>query len=140
MIEEHCFGILALKKEGREWKVLILLHASGDYWGFPKGHAEALESGIEAAIRELKEETALDVTEILSEEPLIERYAFIRNQKKIHKSVFFYPALVQGDIRLQQHEIKGAEWVLIDDAASKLTFDEARKIIPELKIRLARCL
>lgn len=132
MAHERCFGILGLKKDP-EWKILILLHRSGDYWGFPKGHGEPHENGIDAAKRELKEETALIVSEILSEDPLIERYSFERDGQKIDKTVYFYPALIHGTIQLQHKEIQRAEWVTLDQAAEKLSFEEARKLIPRLK-------
>ena len=41
-------------------KVLLIQQTKG-HWGFPKGHVEAFETESETAIREVKEETNLDV-------------------------------------------------------------------------------
>ena len=41
-------------------KILLVKQTTGD-WGFPKGHIEANETEEETAIREVKEETGLDV-------------------------------------------------------------------------------
>ena len=45
-------------------KVLVIQQVKG-HWGFPKGHVENGETEIETALREIKEETNLDV-EIIS--------------------------------------------------------------------------
>ncbi len=44
----------------RREKLHILLVFNGKNWGIPKGGIEPFESEIEAAIRELKEETTID--------------------------------------------------------------------------------
>ena len=41
-------------------KVLLIKQIQGN-WGFPKGHMEVGETEVETAIREVKEETNLDV-------------------------------------------------------------------------------
>jgi putative (di)nucleoside polyphosphate hydrolase len=48
---------------------ILLGHVSDrDYWDIPKGRQEADESSLEAARRELKEETGLDLNEAFFEE------------------------------------------------------------------------
>ncbi|MGB9497080.1 MAG: NUDIX domain-containing protein [Dissulfuribacterales bacterium] len=51
-------GIILVRKNGVQWKYL-LLRAFG-YWDFPKGIVEPGESPLEAARREVEEETALN--------------------------------------------------------------------------------
>ena len=51
-------GIILVRKNGVRWKYL-LLRAFG-YWDFPKGIVEPGESPLEAARREVEEETALN--------------------------------------------------------------------------------
>ena len=53
--EKSC-GCIIIEKD----KVLLIQQTKG-HWGFPKGHMEAGETEIETAIREVKEETNLDV-------------------------------------------------------------------------------
>ncbi len=43
-----------------EDKVLIVKHNAG-HWDFPKGHMEAGETETQTAIREVKEETNIDI-------------------------------------------------------------------------------
>ena len=53
--EKSC-GCIIINKN----KVLLIKQTKG-HWGFPKGHVEKDETEIETAIREVKEETGLDV-------------------------------------------------------------------------------
>ncbi len=50
-------GVVVVRKEGDEWRFL-LLRAYG-YWDFPKGIVEGLEDPIDAAKREVEEETTI---------------------------------------------------------------------------------
>ena len=53
--EKSCGAIII--KEG---KVLLLQEVEG-HWSFPKGHVENNETEIETVVREVKEETNLDI-------------------------------------------------------------------------------
>ena len=46
-------------KNGNPHYLLLRYHLKGDYWGFPRGNHEKGESSIEAAKREITEETGL---------------------------------------------------------------------------------
>jgi len=41
-------------------RYILVLHASGNHWDHPKGHAEAGETPDETALREIREETQVD--------------------------------------------------------------------------------
>ena len=60
-----------------EDKVLIVKHNAG-HWDFPKGHMEAGETETQTAIREVKEETNIDVT-LDSDEPFIKVKHYLRD-------------------------------------------------------------
>lgn len=126
------FGIVPFSKEMGTWKVLLILHREGNHWGFPKGRkTNAQETSLQAAKRELHEETGLEVTEILRETPLTEQYQFRRKKDMVIKMVHYFPAFVEGDLKIQQEEIREAKWVTIPEAMQQLTFREARHILQE---------
>ena len=50
-------GVVVARREGGLWQYLLL--RAYDYWDFPKGVAEAGEDPLEAACREVEEETGL---------------------------------------------------------------------------------
>lgn len=131
MIKVESFGIVPFLNEKGTWKVLLILHQKGNHWGFPKGKANPGETPLEAASRELNEETGLIVTRILRDHPLTEQYQFRRKKQLIVKTVQYFSALVQGDLKLQEEEIREAKWVTIPEALQQLTFREARHILQE---------
>jgi len=53
----HAGGFFLLLKDSENWRFLLLRHA--DRWDLPKGHCEPGESFLDAAIRELEEETSI---------------------------------------------------------------------------------
>ena len=58
--EKSCGAVVYCQKDS-SIKYLLVCEHSG-FWVFPKGHMEAEESEHETALREIKEETGLDVT------------------------------------------------------------------------------
>jgi bis(5'-nucleosidyl)-tetraphosphatase len=131
------FGIIPIKRENDEWKVLLILHREGNHWGFPKGKANPGEAPIETASRELKEETNLQVTEILRMHSYNEHYQFRRKKEQIYKTAHYFPALVEGNLKLQEEEIRDARWFHFADALIQLSFKQARHILRET-MRLLR--
>lgn len=131
-VEEASFGIIPLIQEKGEWKVLLILHQKGHHWAFPKGHGVKGESALETAKRELEEETGLRVHRLLQETPLTERYQFHRKGEMVYKTVSYFPAVVEGEIVLQEEEIKEYKWVPLKEAVRHLTFREARQMCEDL--------
>lgn len=127
--KEQSYGIVPLQQVKGEWHVLLIQHGSSKYWGFPKGHAEEGESPQEAAIRELKEETNLDVVKFLSESVLEEHYHFVWHGKHVAKTVYFFVAQVIGDLALQAEEVSDSRWMPLASAESFITFDTDKSIL-----------
>lgn len=50
-------GVIVVRREGDTWRYLLL--RAYNYWDFPKGVVEAGEDPLEAACREVEEETGL---------------------------------------------------------------------------------
>jgi bis(5'-nucleosidyl)-tetraphosphatase len=125
---DESFGIVPVKQEEGEWKFLLILHKGGHHWGFPKGHGNPGESSQEAARRELKEETGLDIVRFLQESPFVEKYQFSKRGELVEKQVSYFPAIVSGNLQLQVEEIRDAKWLPFQEALAQLSFEEARQI------------
>ena len=67
--------------------ILLVKHKNGHYWGFPKGKAESGEVPHETAKRELREETGLEIKEMISGRLFHETYSFEKGDQKFHKEV-----------------------------------------------------
>ena len=133
---EESYGILPFRHEEGTWRVLLILHRHGNHWGFPKGKADAEEHPKESAMRELKEETGLNVASFLSQNPLEERYEFARRGARVSKIVHYFPAKVEGSLSLQTDEVRAAKWATLVEALEQLTFDETKKLCKEAFNRL----
>jgi len=131
--QEHSFGIIPLEEIKDEWQVFLVQHRDGQHWSFPKGHRNENESGKDAAIRELLEETGLDIQQFLCEEPLEEKYQCEKNGEKIDKTVFYYPAIVRGVAVLQHDEIMMGQWFSLEEAKKEITFEESRNILNQVQ-------
>ncbi len=127
--KESSFGIIPLQKTAKgSVQVLLIFHKGGKHWSFPKGRKDPGETDLETALRELKEETGLDVEKLLSDTPYMESYTFYKFQEKVLKTVSYYPAFVTGELKLQPEEILDARWLPIGEAINHLTFKEAKAI------------
>lgn len=139
MQKDESFGVIPLSKKKGYWEVFLIQHHRSGYWGFPKGHAEKGETPQEAALRELKEETNLELVALLQEDPLKEQYTFVLNRRKVFKQVLYFIAEVQGKVILQQGEIHDGIWLPFPEAIARVTHQEGKtlltlveKILPEI--------
>lgn len=57
MIEDISYGIIPFWRDQQDMIRFLLIYQKEGFWGFPKGHKEGNESDIDAAKRELQEET-----------------------------------------------------------------------------------
>ena len=136
--KEESFGIIPLRNGAAGWEVFLIQHARSRYWGFPKGHGEEGESPEEAAIRELKEETNLDVVRYLQKSPLEEQYYFRMEGRQVFKKVFYFVAEVSGDVILQKDEVQNGIWVPFSEAPDKVTHVEGKTILAQVEKILAK--
>ena len=97
-------------------------------WTLPKGTPNAGETREQTALREVAEETGLDVriTDLLDS---IE-YWFVQRGTRIHKTVhYFLMEPIGGDLANHDHEFDDVRWVRFDEAPTFLTFDTERALV-----------
>jgi 8-oxo-dGTP pyrophosphatase MutT (NUDIX family) len=104
-------------------------------WTLPKGTHEPGETFEETALREVSEETGLDVR-ITGALPSIE-YTFTQDGTRVHKTVhYFLMEPVGGDLSRHDHEFERVRWVSFDDAPGLLTFPTERALVSTAADRL----
>ena len=106
-------------------EVLIVKHNAG-HWDFPKGHMEYQEDEFQTAIREVKEETNLDV-ELFKEY----RYEIHYSPKEnVYKTVVFFLAKNKSNTLVKQDcEIQNIGWFEYKEALNILTYDIAKELL-----------
>lgn len=121
MKKEKSCGCIIVEND----KVLLVQESRG-HWGLPKGHIEGNETEEETAIREVKEETNLDV-----EVDTSIRYELNYTiEPDISKTVCFFPAkIIKGEIKRQESEINEIKWVPIEKAVSVISYDNAKEML-----------
>ncbi len=94
----------------------------------PKGHVDAGETAIEAAEREVREETGVVGRPVreLGES----RYWYRRDGQTIPKSVRFYLfTYVEGDTADHDDEVEEVRWIGLRDAERELTYEAERDMV-----------
>lgn len=125
MRKEKSCGAVIYKYIDNELFILLLKHNLG-HWSFAKGHVEDSETEQETAIREIKEETNLDVT-INSDFRYVITYS---SYEGVIKDVVYFLATTNSDnIKAQQSEISEIKWFKYEDAISMITYEDDRKVL-----------
>lgn len=92
------------KKQGK----ILLVQSRGQYWGPPKGSLNENEDVKDAAVREVKEETGLDL-----DKDSFQKFYIVKS-----KALYYYIELDEKNIKVQSHvkdnDANGIGWFKID--------------------------
>ena len=141
------FQILAIpyKIEDGELRVCVLHRSDIDQWQFIAGGGEDSETPLEAAKREIYEESGIELKEIiqLTSQCYIPTNIFPKKYlKNWAEDTYVVPEYSFGfkcddDINLS-HEHTECVWLTYDDACKHLHWDSNRTALYELKCRLEK--
>ncbi len=119
--EKSC-GAVIFREDGR---VLLIKQRAG-HISFPKGHVEAGENEYQTAIREVREETGIDI-EIAPGFREVESFTLKNGTPK--DVVYFLARPVGGTLCAQASEIAELGWFEPEEAAQRITYKGARQIL-----------
>lgn len=102
---QHVYGTILVSPEGR---VLIVKGRRAGIWSFPKGHLEANEQAYHCALRELKEETGIDLSLYTRREVMF---------CKLFKAHYYiYAVDEEMIIQVEDNiEVEEARWISLDE-------------------------
>jgi 8-oxo-dGTP pyrophosphatase MutT (NUDIX family) len=101
----------------------------------PKGHLDGDETELEAATREVREETGVDAEPV---EKLGDvRYTYERRGQAIDKQVVFYLFKYRSGELDHDHEIEDVRWMPLEEAARSLTYEGEREMVTRAVSRRA---
>jgi 8-oxo-dGTP pyrophosphatase MutT (NUDIX family) len=135
--EERAAGFVLFRTIQQDREYLLLRHRGDGHWAFPKGRLDPGEDELEAAVREIFEETSIDRLRPIPEFRETSSYHFHRNGRRIAKTVAYYLAeTTQSDVSLSA-EHTDFQWLRFEDAIAALTHDESRRILRDVNRRVA---
>ncbi|MBV9101146.1 MAG: NUDIX domain-containing protein [Candidatus Dormibacteraeota bacterium] len=107
----------------------VCLVNDGRYWGLPKGNVERGEKPVDAALREMSEETGVPRGDLRVVGALPgSEYVYRRAGRLIFKRVdhFLVMAPANAELHPDPVEISEAAWLTVDEAMARASFRDTR--------------
>ncbi|MBI5650015.1 MAG: NUDIX domain-containing protein [Chloroflexi bacterium] len=124
MLDEQSAGAVVFYR-GEKTEYLLLL---ATYWGFPKGLIEPGEDEPTAALREIREETGLEV-DLLNGFRTVDAYWYRRGQQRIQKHAIYFVAQARTRDAHISHEHEKIGWFEYNAAMANLDFVNLRETL-----------
>ncbi len=125
---------------------LVLVEQQGNSWSLPKGGIEADESPLEAAVREIREETGITALTLVSKLGEYVRRSFNKEGTGMDmtrpptlRAVFLFRT-DDPPLTFDRKEITDARFVTIDEAVDLLTHQEDKKFLVSVRGKIEECL
>lgn len=127
MHHEKSCGALVVRRDEDDGKLYILMirHKLGGHRSFPKGHMEPGETEYMTAVREVFEETAVQIR-IDSKFRETVHYSPMPGVSK--EVVYFLTHTTQKSISPREGEIAQVEWVPVDQVEASLTHENDKVV------------
>ena len=132
LVREYSAGGVVIRKDKTQLKYLLIKDGYGK-WALPKGHIESEESAVDAAKREIKEETGIGHLRLVEELSPI-KYFFQHEGKLIYKIVRFFLFEAKGDEapKPDQKEVLEVRFLSLSEAIKKADYKNTRDILEKL--------
>ena len=128
-------GVVWRRGPDRTVEVVVCGRHSDRVWGLPKGTPDGDELIEETALREVREETGLEVR--LGESLGSIEYWFTHSGIRYHKEVHHWlMESVGGDVSQHDHEFDEVRWVQAAEAFVKLTYDGEKRLVAKAAFKL----
>lgn len=140
-------GVIVFFQENEACRFLLLLsrQTKRPLWEFPKGGVEPGETLLQAALRELQEETGLGPQEVrlVPGFEFLERYRFVigrgRDRTLVQKRVtYFLAEAVHRTVRVSETETREHAWLDLEEALRRVRYRDRRRML-ESAAHTAKC-
>lgn len=133
MVFEKSCGAIVYRRYHGNLEILLIKHVNSGHWSFPKGHVEAGETEEETALREIKEETGIDV---IIDSTFRETVTYFPRKDTQKVVVYFLAKAKNFEYVPQEEEIAQIKWVDIGYATSVLTYENDKTIVNKAKLAI----
>lgn len=124
--EKSC-GAIVFKQIQDEYRFLIIQHRGG-HWGFPKGHVEKGETERQTAIREVYEETGLEI-EIY--DGFRETIQYSPRSDIVKTVVFFLAQAITDEVQYILPEVVDHAWITSREATTRLGYENQQNLVTQ---------
>jgi bis(5'-nucleosidyl)-tetraphosphatase len=130
MMEEKSAGFILISDKflNSRYSILMLHYRSG-HWDFPKGNIEINETEMQAAARELGEETGITKFRLIPNFRYTLSYKYTRKSVLISKQVILFLASTKVNKVIISDEHIGFKWLNIHASANQLTYSNAKNAL-----------
>lgn len=134
-------GGIIMRPDGK----IALVWQNGNSWSFPKGGIDPHESTLEAAWREIKEETGLTAADLqfVKELGTLVRYSIGKGgtgedmSRPPSTRTFYFFTTDKTEMKPQDKEVTEAKFVTIDEALKLLTHPKDRDFLESIRDSLS---
>jgi len=123
---ERSFGSVVFDRRPDGIRYLLVQHARGGHWDFPKGHPLPGETRECTVMREILEETGFEVRIIPRFE---EEICYLLPDDKPKKVVLYLSRAVKKAVDPHKDEISRLEWFHFHEASDRLTHENSRAVL-----------
>jgi len=121
--QEKSCGAVVYNPKKHSFLIIKMLNGN---WGFPKGHTEDQETDIQTAIREVTEETGINI-EIL--DGFKKSIKYIPFPEVLKKVIFFIGITEEEKVTIDRDEIEDYMWCSYEEALKMITYKPQRDIM-----------
>lgn len=142
--QDISYGVIPVyKEENGSYSVLVIHQRSWtgeQFWIFPKGHPEGDESPVQAAARELEEETGVTAVTIQPQPTFSMQYIFTHEGSTIKKTVTYFIGLVTDKTTTitQPDEVVSTRWCSFTEAYELVSHENSKQIIKKVEAYLTQ--
>ena len=123
--EKSCGALVWRRGENGKRYILMIRHKAGGHRSFPKGHMERGETEYMTAIREVFEETAVQIRITSDFRETVHYHPLPGVLKEV---VYFLTETTQTEIRPREGEIAQVDWVDVNEAERSLTHENDKAV------------